>query len=215
MASASAAPILEGSQIAITGGVDPLGAGGSGKISMATGLDFLNSGIAGTTGGTIALNAAPTGSFAGLLTLAGCTLAASAGGCGTIVDLPAGSLVLGALSIESFYTINTGGPTLYFDLLSLTDITRTSAGQSSLSISGEGIFRLAGFDDTPASFTLTAQGRNLTTFSATTAATAVPEPASLALFGAGLLGLAAVRRGAQAGRRLRALSGNLTGRRPA
>jgi hypothetical protein len=63
-------------------------------------------------------------------------------------------------------------------------------------VSANGTIRLAGFDDTPAVFTITVQGAGETTFSASTLAvgTPVPVPGALALMGAALLGLAAVRR---------------------
>ena len=69
-----------------------------------------------------------------------------------------------------------------------------------LEITGTGTATLTGFDPTPGSFSLTTQGTSGETstgeftFSATTIATPVPEPASLAIFGSALVGFAWVAR---------------------
>jgi hypothetical protein len=62
----------------------------------------------------------------------------------------------------------------------------------SLTVSGSGTLDLTGFDPTPGLFTLTTQGptgTTVVTFSVTSIASAVPEPASLAILGAALAGL--------------------------
>lgn len=92
------------------------------------------------------------------------------------------------------WTFTQGGNTLTFTL----DAGATSAiGANSVAIEGTGVLSLTNYDDTAASFFFTTQGPSgaLVTFSSTSVATPVPEPATLALFGAGLLGLAATRRG--------------------
>ncbi|WP_431305332.1 hypothetical protein [Sediminicoccus sp. BL-A-41-H5] len=61
-----------------------------------------------------------------------------------------------------------------------------------LILSGTATLPGGGFDFTSAVFTLTAQGNNVTTFSALTIGT-VPVPVSAALFGMGLLGLGLAR----------------------
>ncbi len=99
--------------------------------------------------------------------------------------------------IADFYDITVGSTTLTFDLNQLTGVDpEVTANGHSITVTGNGTFKMSGWDDTPATFSLTTQCVNqactsLTTkvsFSATTAS-AVPEPASIALLGAGLAGL--------------------------
>lgn len=65
-----------------------------------------------------------------------------------------------------------------------------------LTITGAGTLNLTGFDPTPGNYIVTTQGPTgvSVTFSVTSIASAVPEPASLAILGSALAGLGLFRR---------------------
>lgn len=125
-----------------------------------------------------------TGSFAGL----SCT------GCATFNSFTTGtptpfllySATEGAISTSLTATAK---PTVTFTAGTPTTLP-------SLEVTGPATLTLSGFDPTPGLYTLTTQGPTgvEVTFSVTSTASPVPEPASLALLGMGVLGIGVVAR---------------------
>jgi len=153
-----------------------LGTGVQTTLDNAVALDFTSTGVpTPNVAGPMSIDGG-TGTFAGIL------------GAGTIKDFcfVAGSCGIYPGAPLAAWQTSAGGAT--FDMLS---VVRPFASPNGLVLTGTGLFHVAGFDNTPGSFTIAVTNTGSAfSFSATDAATAVPEPASMLLFGAGLVGVA-------------------------
>jgi hypothetical protein len=164
--------------IPVTGSVAAL------SLSAATGLDF-------TTTGLLTPNVAgPMNVDSGTGTLSAALL-----GAGTIKDFcftVVGCGVYPGAPLVAWETGPGGGT------FNLSTVAINNQNNSILGLTGTGVFVVAGFDNTPGTFSFSVtQTGGAFSFSATDAAnpSAVPEPGSMILLGTGLAGLAAsVRR---------------------
>ena len=154
----------------------------TGQISINGQDTFTSSTIHFLNPGNVGAGTA-TGSY--LPTFApGCT------GCVTSTDFTYN--VVGPHAPINVFSAIIAGITASFTLNSITSFSNAGGF---LNVAATGVAHLTGFSDTAGTFLFSSQGSGTitTTFSATEAAV-VPEPMSLALLGAGFVGLAAARR---------------------
>lgn len=99
--------------------------------------------------------------------------------------------------VAPLWTFDFDSKTYSFDMTSVS--SSVSPDGSSLTLVGNGILSITGFDDTLGSWVFTTQGTIKTlSFSATGSSSVVPEPGTMLLLGAGLLGVGLYRRSKKA-----------------
>jgi len=171
--------------ISFAGAANPTGTSGTLNWATATGINF-------GLDQMVASMPLPSGSYAGT---EGTKVVFNDF---TFSPFPAGG-------VNPLWSFVFGGNTFAFSLTSLTSVSQSGNGPngSTLILVGSGILTRTGLDPTFGLFNLTAQGFNnmgdpmaTFSFSASNVSTQapVPEPASLLLFGSGMLGMVTVLR---------------------
>lgn len=118
-------------------------------------------------------------------------------GTGTYAGVPAmTSVTLNTVDLTpdepyGLWSFSSGGTDYSFSLEDVDDVSRTSY---SIALTGHGILHVEGYEDTEGIFSLSSQYPIAGTFSFSASAQAVPEPTTMILVGAGLLGLIGVSR---------------------
>jgi hypothetical protein len=121
------------------------------------------------------------GSFAGLGTCVSCVTLSTI----TYAPTVAPGLLLSIVNnlLTSTFTLDSGA-----------SATISGGTPGTINIEGTGIATLTGYDPTPGRFSFTTQNGVLNNVTFSSTIVAVPEPASLGLFGVGMLGLGLLRR---------------------